>query len=94
MNFLTIPTLLREVWKICLFQLQLEQKSTHHLGTFLVATGDSLMTLLLNLYKIKQLLVSVFEICEKPWVPFWENIAKLLEGRFRIKKLNVPLEMK
>ena len=38
--------------------------------------------------------VSVFEICEEPWVTFWENIAKLLEGRFRINKLNVPLEMK
>ena len=38
--------------------------------------------------------VSVFEICEEPWVQSWENIAKLLEGRFRINKLNVPLEMK
>ena len=38
--------------------------------------------------------VSIFEICEEPWVPFWENIAKLLEGRFRINKLNVLLEMK
>ena len=41
-----------------------------------------------------ELSVSVFEICEEPWVPFWENIAKLLEGRFKINKLNVPIEMK
>ena len=42
-----------------------------------------------------ELSVSVFEICEEPWVPFWENIGKkLLGGRFRINKLNVPLEMK
>ena len=34
--------------------------------------------------------VSVFEICEEPWVPFWENIAKLLEERLKINKLNVP----
>ena len=37
--------------------------------------------------------VSVFEICEEPWVPSWGNIAKLLEGRFRINKLNFPFEM-
>ena len=41
-----------------------------------------------------ELSVSVFEICEEPWVPFWENIAKLLEGRSRINKQNVPLEVK
>ena len=41
-----------------------------------------------------ELSVSVFELCEEPWVPFWENVAKLLERRFRINKLNVPLEMK
>ena len=39
-----------------------------------------------------ELSVSVFEM--KPLVPFLENIAKLIEGRFRINKLNVPLEMK
>ena len=38
--------------------------------------------------------VSFFEIFEEPWVPFCENIAKLLEGRFKINKLNVSLEMK
>ena len=28
------------------------------------------------------------------WVPFWENIAKSLEGEFSINKMNVQLEMK
>ena len=28
------------------------------------------------------------------WVPFWENTAKLLGGKFSINKMNVRLEMK
>ena len=31
---------------------------------------------------------------QEPWLPFWENVAKLLEGRTRINKLNVPLKVK
>ena len=38
--------------------------------------------------------VGICEICEEPWVPFRGKIANLIEGRFRINKLNVPFEMK
>ena len=43
---------------------------------------------------MKELSVSVFEICAELWVPFSKNIAKLLEVKLSINKMNVELEMK
>ena len=43
---------------------------------------------------MQELSVSVFEICAELRVPFLKNIAKLLEGRLSINKMNVKLEMK
>ena len=43
---------------------------------------------------MQDLSVSIFEICAELRVPFSKNIAKLLEGRLGINKMNVELEMK
>ena len=54
--------------------------------------------------KSAELSVSVFEIFTELWVPFeetcriyvpfWENVVKLLGGRFSINKMKVQLEIK
>ena len=44
--------------------------------------------------KGQELSVSVFEICAELRVPFSKNIAKLLEGRLSINKMDDELEMK
>ena len=43
---------------------------------------------------MQELSVSVFEICAELRVPLSKNIAKLLEGRLSINKMNFELERK
>ena len=70
--------------------------STNSLATFFVQ-----MSSIRSLCKLANILLFMLLIggggdCryQEPWLPFWENVAKLLEGRTRINKLNVPLKVK